>query len=329
MSRLNTLALFSVSGLLALSTFGQLAVTSAATAASAVSGLSAPRAANPFIRHMYTADPSAHVWEDGRLYVYPSTDVAGGRGYQKMDGYHVFSTDDMVHWTDHGEILHSRDVDWGRKGGGYMWAPDCAYKEGTYYFYFPHPTGPNARDSWKIGIATSQSPASGFKVQGYIEGLEPHIDPCVFIDEDGQAYLYYGGLGEPLVAKLKANMVEVEGPSMRMHGLEDFREGAFVFKREGIYYMIYPDNTPRGHQMRYAMSEHPMGPWEHKGILLDKTSSLTTHGSVVAYKGQWYLFYHNADLSGGKVTNRSICFDPVTFNADGTMKQVVQSSQQN
>lgn len=88
---------------------------------------------NPFITHMYTADPSAHVWEDGRLYVYASHDVDPPRGCDLMDRYHVFSTDDMVNWTDHGEILNSSQVSWGRKEGGFMWAPDCAYKDGTYY----------------------------------------------------------------------------------------------------------------------------------------------------------------------------------------------------
>ena len=91
-------------------------------------------APNPFIRHMYTADPSAHVWADGRLYVYASHDIAPARGCDLMDQYHVFSTDDMVHWTDHGEILRASQVPWGRKEGGFMWAPDCAYKDGTYYF---------------------------------------------------------------------------------------------------------------------------------------------------------------------------------------------------
>ncbi len=96
---------------------------------------------NPFITHMYTADPSAHVWKDGRLYVYASHDIDPPRGCDLMDQYHVFSTNDMVHWKDHGEILRASQVPWGRKEGGFMWAPDCAYKNGTYYFYFPHPTG--------------------------------------------------------------------------------------------------------------------------------------------------------------------------------------------
>ena len=92
---------------------------------------------NPFITDLYLADPSAHVWDDGRLYVYPSHDVAPPRGCDLMDGYHVYSTTDMLNWTDHGEVLHSSQVTWGREEGGFMWAPDCAYRNGKYYFYFP------------------------------------------------------------------------------------------------------------------------------------------------------------------------------------------------
>ena len=152
-------------------------------------------APNPFITHMYTADPSAHVWADGRLYVYASHDIAPPRGCDLMDRYHVFSTDDMVHWKDHGEILNSSQVPWGRKEGGFMWAPDCAYKDGTYYFYFPHPSDTDWNNSWKIGVATSKEPAANFTVQGYIKGMDSLIDPCVFIDDDGQAYIYNGGGG--------------------------------------------------------------------------------------------------------------------------------------
>ncbi|MDQ8195626.1 family 43 glycosylhydrolase [Coraliomargarita sp. SDUM461004] len=283
------------------------------------------RRSNPIVSHMFTADPSAHVWEDGRLYVYPSTDTSSPAGYATMDGYHVFSTDDLITWVDHGEILHSDDVPWGRERGGYMWAPDCAYKDGTYYFYFPHPSGNDHRKTWKIGVATSQNPASGFEVQGYIEGLTPQIDPCVFIDDDGQAYLYHGGPAPVYAGKLKDNMMEIEGAMVAQEGLHDLREGPYVFKRNAIYYLIYPDNSSGGHRMNYAMSEHPLGPWESKGVLLDETSVLTTHGSCVEYKGQWYLFYHSGALSGGIEHNRSICFDPIFFNEDGTIRKVEQS----
>ncbi|MDC1465809.1 family 43 glycosylhydrolase [Polaribacter sp.] len=283
------------------------------------------RRSNPIISHMFTADPSAHVWEDGRLYVYPSTDNAPAKGYKTMDGYHVFSTDDMITWKDHGEILHSKQVDWGRKEGGFMWAPDCVYKEGTYYYYFPHPSGTDFRKTWKIGVATSKKPASDFKEQGYIKGLETFIDPCVFIDDDGQAYLYIAGHNECYAVKLKENMTEIEGELIKQTGLDGLREGPFVFKRNDMYYMIYPDDFPKFNKMRYAMSKNPLGPWKNNEVFLSSTDVITTHGSVVEFKNQWYIFYHNGNLSGGIGPNRSICFDPIYFNEDGTIQMVKQT----
>jgi arabinoxylan arabinofuranohydrolase len=125
---------------------------------------------NPFVTDIYTADPSAHVWADGRLYVYPSHDIAPPRGCDLMDQYHVYSTADMISWRDEGEIFRATDAEWGRPDGGFMWAPDAAYKNGTYYFYYPHPSGTEWNTTWKIGVATSKSPAKDFKSQGYILG---------------------------------------------------------------------------------------------------------------------------------------------------------------
>ncbi|ULT26734.1 family 43 glycosylhydrolase [Sphingobacterium sp. E70] len=170
---------------------------------------------NPFIKHMYTADPSARVWADGRLYVYASHDIAPPQGCDLMDQYHVFSTADMKTWTDHGEILRASQVPWGRKEGGFMWAPDCVFRNGTYYFYFPHPSGTEWNKTWKIGVATSKSPAKDFVVQGYVTGADALIDPHVFIDDDGQAYFYQGGGGVCKAGKLKDNMMEVDGQLQR------------------------------------------------------------------------------------------------------------------
>ena len=284
---------------------------------------------NPFVRSIFTADPSAHVWQDGRLYVYASHDVAPPRGCDLMDGYHVFSTDDMVHWTDHGEILHSQQVTWGRKEGGYMWAPDCAYKNGKYYFYFPHPSATKTEDSWKIGVAVSRYPAKDFKVVGYIKGAPSAIDPCVFVDNDGQAYVYNGGGTGPLCfgGRLKDNMTELDGEMRPMEGLEDFHEAAYVFRRGDWYYLTYADNHTEGgrgsNRLRYAMSRHPLGPWQYKGIYLEPTDCDTSHGSVVEYKGQWYAFYHNCSLSH-QGNLRSICADRLYFNADSTIQVVRQ-----
>lgn len=291
-----------------------------------------PSAPNPFIRHMYTADPSAHVWKDGRLYVYASHDIAPPHGCDLMDRYHVFSTDDMVHWTDHGEILNSAQVSWGRKEGGFMWAPDCAYKNGTYYFYFPHPSGTDWNDSWKIGVATSRKPAEGFKVKGYIKGMDALIDPCVFVDDDGQAYIYNGGGGLCKGGKLKDNMMELDGPMQVMEGLEDFHEATWIHKYNGKYYLSYSDNHDESwndgvkgdNRMRYAVSDSPLGPWESKGIYMEPTDSYTNHGSIVEFKGQWYAFYHNSALSNHDWL-RSICVDKLYHNPDGTIKLVKQT----
>lgn len=285
-----------------------------------------PATPNPFIRHMYTADPSAHVWKDGRLYVYASHDIFPARGCDLMDRYHVFSTDDMVQWTDHGEILNSGQVSWGRKEGGFMWAPDCAYKNGTYYFYFPHPSETDWNNSWKIGVATSDKPAEGFKVQGYIKGMDPLIDPCVFVDDDNQAYIYNGGGGICKGGKLKDNMMELDGPMQTMEGLVDFHEATWIHKYNGKYYLSYSDNHDDGkkhNRMCYAISDSPLGPWEYKGIYMEPTDSYTNHGSIVEFKGQWYAFYHNSALSGHDWL-RSICVDKLYYNADGTIKMVEQ-----
>ena len=287
-------------------------------------------APNPFIRHLYTADPSAHVWADGRLYVYASHDIDPPRGCDLMDQYHVFSTDDMVHWTDHGEILRASQVPWGRKEGGFMWAPDCAYKDGTYYFYFPHPSGTYTNDSWKIGVATSKEPAANFTVQGYIEGLDPIIDPCVFVDDDGQAYLYQGGGGTCKGGRLKDNMMEIDGTMQTMEGLVDFHEATWVHKYNGKYYLSYSDNHNPGQEgvegynrMRYAVSDHPLGPWKYMGIYMGGSDCFTNHGSIVEYKGEWFAFYHSIALSGNPAL-RSVCVDRLYYNPDGTIRMVEQ-----
>lgn len=293
---------------------------------------------NPIVNHMHTADPTARVWDDGRLYVYCSTDTYPGKGCDLMDHYHVFSTADLKTWTDHGEILSSDDVPWGRKQGGFMWAPDCVFVKGKYYFYFPHPSGNGDlwNKTWKFGIAVSNYPDKGFEVKGYIPDVPPLIDPNVFIDDDGAAYFYIGGAqpGHPCYGgKLKENMMEIDGKMQLMEGLDNFHEGPFVFKRNGIYYMIYPDHHREpekegevyGNNMHYAISKSPLGPWKHKGIILDPTGTETSHGSIVQFKGNWYLFYHNAALDPKGHGLRSICFDRLYFKDNGDIIKVKQT----
>lgn len=281
----------------------------------------------------YSADASARVWNiDGRdvLYIYCSHDMAPAKGCDHMDRYHVFSTEDMINWTDHGEILNADDVrrelGWGCDG--FMWAPDCVYNpaDQLYYFYFPHPATEDWNNTWRIGVATSKYPDRDFKLQGYVEGMAKRIDPHVFIDDDGQPYIYNGGGGHCFGAKLKRdNWMELETEPVEMQGLYDYHEGTWIHKFNGRYYMTHPDNhSPKlgGNKMRYAVSDSPLGPWEDLGIYMDPTGIETNHGSIVNYKGQWYAFYHTGDYSG-RGNLRSVCFEPITIRPDGTIEKVI------
>lgn len=297
---------------------------------------------NPIITSIFTADPSAHVWktDENTLYLYASHDNYPSRGCDLMDRYHIFSTTDMVTWVDEGEVLDSADVSWGRSDGGFMWAPDAAYKDGTYYFYYPHPTGNGDQwnSTWKIGVATSDKPATGFVDQGYIQDLAQYslIDPCVFQDDDGKNYIYIGGGNVCKGGQLGDDMMSVPGGMSDMTGLQDFHEGTWVFKRNGIYYLMYADNYAVQNEsggwngmnrQRYATSSSPLGPWEYKGIILDSNNCDTSHGSIVEFKGEYYIFYHNADVSNGNGTLRSVAVDKLEFNDDGTIKPVTQTKQ--
>lgn len=277
--------------------------------------------------NLYTADPSAHVWKDGRLYVYASHDMEPSRGCDRMDRYHVFSTDDMVHWTDHGEILKADDLKpMGWDCPGFMWAPDCAYNpaDETYYYYFPHPTDlATWGSSWRIGVAKSKNPESGFEVIGWIENVPPHIDPCVFVDDDGQPYLYVGGGGKCYGGKLRRDdWTKLDGEMTPQTGMQDFHEGTWVHKHNGRYYLSHPDNHGGdGNNMRYAMGDSPLGPWTDKGVILYPTGCETSHGSIVDFNGKSYLFYHCCNVSSqGEL--RSVCADEITYNADGTLNVV-------
>lgn len=279
---------------------------------------------NPIVTSIFTADPSAHAWDDGKIYIYASHDMDPARGCDLMDRYHVFSSEDMVNWVDEGEILRSDNVSWGRPEGGFMWAPDCAYRNGTYYFYYPHPSGSDWNATWKIGVAASDKPAGGFVDCGYMEGLGGFamIDPCVFVDDDNRAYMYYGGGSRCEGGELNDDMMSINGEMREMAGLEDFHEAVWVFKRKDIYYLTYADNLHGRNQMRYSTSRHPLGPWTYGGIFLEPTGCDTTHGSVARFKGEWYLFYHNQDISNhGNL--RSMCVDRLYFDEDGSIRTVV------
>ncbi len=281
---------------------------------------------NPLVRHMYTADPTARVF-DGRLYVYTSHDREDA-DYFYMTDWHVFSTDDMVNWVDHGAFFSLDDIPWAED---MAWAPDCIKRNKKYYFYYPV-------ERAKIGVAVSDNPTSGFVDSGKplvdktgqeeLIGPEP-IDPTTIIHK-GQAYIYFG-CREFRWAKLKDNMVELDSPirEMEIIGNEGdkqnfggyYGEGPFIFKRKGLFYMMYANGWGPQSTLVYATSKDPEGPFTFQGEFMPPVSSFTSHGSIVEYKGEWYVFYHNKDLSG-KDFRRSIAFDKLYFEKDGSIKMV-------
>lgn len=287
---------------------------------------------NPFIKHMYTADPSARVF-NGRLYVYPSHDNDTATWFN-MNDWHVFSTKDMKKWTDHGVVFGLKDIKWAKKSA---WAPDCAKRNGKYFFYYPV-------DQTKIGVAVGDKPYGPFKdplgaplIHIQSKGVvcsRNLIDPCAFIDDDGQAYLY---MGTKVVNAIKLNkdMISYDGNVHILEGTDDFFEGIWMHKYKGKYYLSYVGMSG---EIKYCMSDNPLGPFEYKGVILPKMNSGTNHHSIVQYKNKWYMFYHNSDLyfknhpevkpafgwkdPGNHPFRRSICFDRLYYNADGTIQMV-------
>jgi arabinoxylan arabinofuranohydrolase len=284
-------------------------------------------AQNPLIMDQFTADPTARVFE-GKIFVYPSHDILAGPGKGRagwfcMEDYHVFSSENLTDWKDHGVIVSQNNVDWVDPTTYSMWAPDCVFKNGKYYFYFPATSKEKGR---KIGIAVSDRPYGPFKPEAKpIEGVDG-IDPCVFIDKDGKAYLYYS-MNKIFVAELNDNMLELDSKPQAIENLPNtgLLEGPFVFERNGIYYLTYPHVQNKIERLEYSTGNSPTGPFEPKGVIMDEspTGCWTNHHSIVQYKGQWYLFYHHNDLSPNFDKNRSIRADYLSFNEDGTIKKVV------
>ena len=287
---------------------------------------------NPVITGAFSADPSAHVF-NGRLYLYPSHDIPtvkyqGEQPWFCMSDYHVYSTDDLTHWTDHGNIVDQKDVPWGEPVAYSMWAPDCVEKDGKYYFYFPNAPKRGRGFGFGIGVAIADDPAGPFTIQENTVKGTGGIDPCAFKDDDGTVYLIWSGMGMR-GGKLAANMSEIEGPAVRLD--ETFpkgqTEGPFLFKRNGKYYLTYPWVRLEGgtETLCYAMSDNPLGPYEWKGVFMEEspTGCWTNHHSFVEFNGEWYLFYHHNDFSPSFDKNRSVRVDKVSFREDGTIVPVV------
>ncbi len=289
----------------------------------------------PFGDQLLTADPSAHVWPDGKMYVYTSHDLECQADFHMRDWY-AFSSSDLQHWETHGPLLSVDDLDW---ADNFAWAPDAAYKNGKYYLVFPAGTGykdrqnPEKSTKWMgIGVAVSDSPTGPFKdAIGAPLWTEPYAnDPSLFIDDDGQAYLYFHGKNADYqVVKMSDDMRSVKGDfiKMDMGGYEPKMEGPWVFKRDGKYYFTMPENN---RVLTYYMADSPTGPWEYKGVFMDSEHDSNNHHSIVEYQGQWLLFYHiwrMADWSGCHKRQRHSAVEYLHFNEDGTIQKVQRTKE--
>ena len=298
-------------------------------------------AQNPVIRDQFSADPTARVFNN-KVYLYPSHDIKPPVGQRQdwfcMEDYHVFSSENLTDWTDHGMIVTQNKVPWVRKDSYSMWAPDCVERNGKYYFYFPSAPA-EGRGGFAVGVAIADSPTGPFIPEKEpIKGING-IDPCVLQASDGNAYIFWGN---GRCAKLKPNMKELadDNPKetvkwgnreMEMVGVNCLQglpnrqaEGPFAFEANGWYYLTYPYVRENTEVLGYAMSKNPMGPYEYKGLIMAEHANgcWTNHHSIVNFKGQWYLFYHCNFFSPNDDKRRSVQIEKLFFNPDGTIQEV-------
>lgn len=289
--------------------------------------------ANPIITHRFTADPDALVY-NGRVYVYCSYDNYNKNGYN-MRGYILVSTDDMKNWYDHGEIFQvPRDASW----AGLTYAPSAVERDGKFYLYFPNGAS-------NIGVAVADAPDGPFKEtlgKPLINRSTPNsnvawcFDPAVFIDDDGQAYLYYGGgthagapYGQNLRGiKLNKDMTSIEGAALTIDSPNSF-EAAFMHKHNGKYYFSYSTEPANGMRIDYLMSDNPLTDFIYAGTILQNprlngkniNNYNNNHASIIEFKNKWYIFYHDRRASGGQTYLRSVSVDLLHYNLDGSIQE--------
>jgi hypothetical protein len=289
-------------------------------------------AQNPLVRDQFTADPSARVFGD-KVYIFPSHDILATEGKGRkdwfcMEDYHVFSSDNLTDWKDHGMIVEQNKVPWVKPNSYSMWAPDCIERNAKYYFYFPSiPKDTiNYKKGFTVGVAIANKPEGPYVPEpNPIKGISG-IDPNVFIDKDRQAYLYWSG-GNIFVAKLKENMTELDSEVKTLENLpaKGLKEGPYMFERKGIYYLTYPHVENKIERLEYATADNPLGPFKVEGVIMDEspTGCWTNHHSIIEFKKEWILFYHHNDFSPQFDKARSIRADYLHFNPDGSIQKVI------
>lgn len=306
-------------------------ILSAIVAAGLAATAATSHAANPAITEVLTADPAAMVHDD-TVYLYTGHDEAkDNKGFYEMHKWLVFSSQDMVNWKNEGSPLAVKDFEWAK---GDAWASHVVEKDGKFYFYTTV-RHDDTKPGFAIGVAVSDSPTGPFK-DALGKALISNdmttdtdidwddLDPAAFIDDDGEAYLFWGNT-KPRWAKLKDNMIELDGP---IHSLDlpNFTEALYAHKHGDYYYLTYAMGFPE--KIGYAMSKSIEGPWEYKGILNELAgNSNTNHQSIIDYKGRSFFIYHNGGTEKGGSFRRSVCIDDLHYNEDGTIQRVVMTSE--
>lgn len=288
------------------------------------------QAQNPIVTPgIYIADPSAHEWKDGKLYIYGSTDESPN--YYCSSRHDVLSTSDLKTWTLTRNVFSSKGKnDQVPYNDVSLFAPDVMFRDGLYYLYYCQPDRVNTE-----GVATSMSSTGPFTngqridLKGYNQ-----IDPCVFMDDDGQAY-YIWGQFQAKVARLKPNMKEIDLSTIKDSVITEkehfFHEGGYMVKRNGIYYFIYSHMGRAGMPtcIGYSTASSPFGPFKYGGVIIDNDhcdpGNWNNHGSLVEFNKRWYVFYHRS--THGSFSMRKTCVEPITFNKDGSINEVEMTTQ--
>ena len=284
------------------------------------------------IKDMYTADPAPMVHDD-TLYLYTTHDEdVIVNNFYTMKNWYVFSTKDMVNWEKHGQILSLDDIPWAVDRA---WAPQCVERNGKFYFYFPV----QSKAGVDVGVAVADTPIGPFKDIGkplVSQGDWNDIDPTVFIDDDGQAYLYFGN-PELRYVKLNEDMVSYDQSvgvvkiPMTKESFGDggdkttYAEGPWFYKRNDIYYMVYAAfrKGQGSESFGYSTSTSPTGPWKYGGVLMTEEGGVfTNHPGIIDFKGKSYLFYHTGELPGGGDFHRSVCVTEFEYKEDGSIDTV-------
>lgn len=297
-----------------------------------VTGIDRREGENPIFTNRFTADPACTVIGD-RIYAYVGEDKAGVGGWFYMPHWVCYSSDDMIHWTDHGVVLRAADFPNANPGGA--WAGQVVERKGKFYYYVTLDDKRNGKHT--IDVAVSDSPTGSFRPARKDSTplitddmtLDSHrsnadIDPTVFIDDDGTPWMAWGN-GDCYMVRLKKNMIELDG-EIRKVPFRNYSEGPWLFKRGEFYYMIYAADAPgvQPEQMAYSYARHIEGPWTYGSLLTGPAKyGFTIHPSVNEFKGQWYFFYHDGSymLNGepGGDCRRQVCVEHLYFNPDGTI----------